>query len=297
MANPEGSTSATSEGPAGRDENEDDDKKRSEFTIASENPSQPKELQVQSEAMGSDSQKTVSAQTKQTNFKQVEDVVKPMPIRKKHRRGSKRNRRKYKPYSKLTWEEKKAREERDTMRANKMRERYMTEKGRPTAPYNTTQFLMAEHDLEEPDLGSHHSHKTDSKPRLRSDSCSMDDSDFDEYNESSEDETYEQEFFRKDFTEAYEQVHAENLHAMSKGELVHEFMLLEQRVEDMEKQLRDTNGQENGHTSQCSQPLGLSPTSDTTSSVEELKRLREENERLSRENVELKNLSVQEWFV
>ena len=32
------------------------------------------------------------------------EAYKPMAIKKKHRRGSRRSRKKYKPYSKLTWE-------------------------------------------------------------------------------------------------------------------------------------------------------------------------------------------------
>ncbi len=36
------------------------------------------------------------------------EQYKPMAVKKKHRRGSRRSKKKYKPYSKLTWEEKKA---------------------------------------------------------------------------------------------------------------------------------------------------------------------------------------------
>lgn len=234
---------------------------------------------------------------------------KPLPIRKKHRRGSKRNHnrpgKRYVPYSKLSWEEKKQRDERDTKRAFKLREQ-INAKGRPSAPYNTTQYLMAEHDLEEPDLGSHAHMQSDGEEaplRSRVPSNSCDDSDFDDdYNESPEDEIYEQKFFEKDFTEAYEQVHVENLHSMSKSELVREFMLLEERVENMEIKLKEAeaigsvfarqitveelSGALNGENN-----LDVCKTDSKTKEnilLAELNKFRRENERLLAENEEIK---------
>lgn len=183
--------------------------------------------------------------------------VKPMQIQKKHRRGSRRNRKKYKPYTKMTWDEKRAKLELDAKKATKMREQYTNEKGRPAAPYNTTQFLMEEHDREEPDLGNHLHMQSDSEGdddesgdsmgrRLRQDSHSLDDSDLEDYNESPEDGIYEKNFFEKDFTEAYEQCHAESLYSMKKDDLVRECMSLEERVETLERQLRQIHGIDNG---------------------------------------------------
>lgn len=182
--------------------------------------------------------------------------VKPMRIQKKHRRGSRRNRKKYKPYTKMTWDEKKARLEQDAKKANKVREKYTHEKGRPNAPYNTTQFLMDEHDQEEPDLGNHTHMQSEgeaedddcdsrSTERRRLDSQSFDDPDLEDYNESPEDEIYEQEFFQKDFTEAYEQYHAESLYSMKKDDLVRECMSLEERVETLERKLREVGASDN----------------------------------------------------
>lgn len=237
---------------------------------------------------------------------------KPLPIRKKHRRGSRRNNNKpgkrYVPYSKLSWEEKKQRDERDTKRAFKFREQYINAKGRPTAPYNTTQYLMAEHDLEEPDLGTHSHMQSDGEEgtplRKRAPSNSCDDSDFDDdYNESPEDEIYEQKFFEKDFTEAYEQVHVENLHSMSKSELVREFMLLEERVENMEIKLKEAGGIGSVFTRQTSaEELSGALNGDHSLDVDEdskprddillaeLNRLRQENERLQVENEEMRKM-------
>lgn len=238
---------------------------------------------------------------------------KPLPIRKKHRRGSRRNHNKpgkrYVPYAKLSWEEKKQRDERDTKRAFKFREQYINAKGRPTAPYNTTQYLMAEHDLEEPDLGTHAHMQSDGdeettlRNRVPSNSC--DDSDFDDdYNESPEDEIYEQQFFEKDFTEAYEQVHVENLHSMSKSELVREFMLLEERIENMEIKLKEAeaigsvfarrisveelSGVLNGDSNLDASKAESKPGEDIL--LSELNKLRQENERLLAENEEIRRL-------
>lgn len=237
---------------------------------------------------------------------------KPLPIRKKHRRGSRRNHnrpgKRYVPYSKLSWEEKKQRDERDTKRAFKLREQ-INAKGRPSAPYNTTQFLMAEHDLAEPDLGSHAHMQSDGEEtplRSRVPSNSCDDSDFDDdYNESPEDEIYEQQFFEKDFTEAYEQVHVENLHSMSKSELVREFMLLEERIENMEIKLKESEAIGSVFARQISveeisRPLNGENNLDVRKAdsktkeeilLIELNRLRKENERLLAENEEIKKRS------
>ena len=60
--------------------------------------------------------------------------------RKRHRRG--KHRRRWKPYSKMTLEERQQAESREAARAAK-RERDMM--GKPAAPWNTTQFIMEEH--------------------------------------------------------------------------------------------------------------------------------------------------------
>lgn len=236
--------------------------------------------------------------------------VKPMRIQKKHRRGSRRNRKKYKPYTKMTWDEKKARLELDAKKANKIREKYTHEKGRPNAPYNTTQFLMDEHDQEEPDLGNHTHMQSDgeaededcdsrSTERRRLDSQSFDDPDLEDYNESPEDEIYEQEFFQKDFTEAYEQCHAESLYSMKKDELVRECMSLEERVETLERKLREVGATDNGLRDTSLEDLpyrsygdnhNTSDSSGSSNSSESLIRsLRSELNRLKSENEKLQH--------
>uniref|UniRef100_A0A8C7E2D4 Protein HEXIM1 n=1 Tax=Naja naja TaxID=35670 RepID=A0A8C7E2D4_NAJNA len=71
--------------------------------------------------------------------------------KKKHRRRPSKKKKHWQPYYKLTWEEKKKFEEKQSQRASRVRAE-MFAKGQPVAPYNTTQFLMEDHDQEEPDL-------------------------------------------------------------------------------------------------------------------------------------------------
>ncbi|KAM7313059.1 putative protein HEXIM1 [Ixodes scapularis] len=147
--------------------------------------------------------------------------------KKKNRRG-KSKKRKWKPYYKLSWEERRELEERESRRANRLRQQ-MFAHGQPVAPYNTTQFLMEDHCVQEPDFESRNGHH-----RHREDSVNSVDSS-DEFYSSPEDED---DFLQKQFSEAYDDVHAERLSSMSKAELVQEYLLLEDRVEDLEQKLR-----------------------------------------------------------
>ncbi|KAG8147923.1 hypothetical protein E2320_000184 [Naja naja] len=117
--------------------------------------------------------------------------------KKKHRRRPSKKKKHWQPYYKLTWEEKKKFEEKQSQRASRVRAE-MFAKGQPVAPYNTTQFLMEDHDQEEPDL------KTNLYPKrsvIKSDE--MSEEDFVEEEEDGReglggDGT---EFFQKDFSE------------------------------------------------------------------------------------------------
>ncbi|KAH7951129.1 protein HEXIM1 [Rhipicephalus sanguineus] len=149
--------------------------------------------------------------------------------KRKNRRG-KAKKRKWKPYYKLSWEERRELEERESRRANRLRQR-MFAHGQPVAPYNTTQFLMEDHCVQEPDyesMNGHHRHRENSI------NDSVDSSD--EFYSSPEDE---EDFLQKQFSEAYEDVHAERLNSMSKAELVQEYLLLEERVEELEHKLKE----------------------------------------------------------
>ena len=134
--------------------------------------------------------------------------------KKKHRRG--KHRRKWKPYSRMTMEEKRALEEREAARALK-REAELA--GKPSAPWNTTQFIMEDHGSTEISIPL---------PRM-SRTTSFESSD-DEYYESPEDEAFERGLsMEADFEMAYKEYASERLHKMSKTELVEEFLNLEQQ--------------------------------------------------------------------
>ena len=180
--------------------------------------------------------------------------------RKRHRRRTSRKKRTWKPYDKLSWEEKKALEERETARASRMREE-MFAKGLPVAPYNTTQFLMDEHDREEPDLNT----ETGIRRSLllgvggrAEDSGSEDELLFNDNNHEEEDDDDGSggggsdgigrpgnaggtEFLQRDFSETYEMYHVESLQNMTKQELVREYLELEKcmsRLEEENNRLR-----------------------------------------------------------
>lgn len=169
--------------------------------------------------------------------------------RKKHRRGAKKKpRNKYKPYNKLTWDEKRKLDEKDAVKAVRRREELVLQKGRPIAPYNTTQFLMEEHDPGDENFlptssNNHNEHSTEGVENEEScSSCSSD------------------EYFEKDFKEFYERIHIDTLNSYSKEDLIKNVYELEQRIEILEK----------------------------NSKLEIIQSLKDENQRLLKENEALK---------
>lgn len=177
--------------------------------------------------------------------------------KKKHRRGArKKHRTKYKPYDKLTWDEKRKLDEKDAVKAVRRREELVAQKGRPIAPYNTTQFLMEEHDPGDENLHqNHHSSTSSAEGNLKEnleqeDSCSSCSSD---------------EYFEKDFDEFYERIHIDTLNSYTKEDLIKNVYDLEQKIEILERQLRQFDG------------------------VKDIKSLQNEIERLTKENLELKS--------
>ena len=158
--------------------------------------------------------------------------------RKRHRRKAKggHHHRKWKPYNKLTWEERKVADDREEKRACMKREERIAS-GQPMAPYNTTQFLMEQHESPGAIIESH-------APRHRSSRGERDgswslDSGSDDCDSSVDDE---ETFMEREFTEAYESEHAERLQRMTKDELVREYLELEAKNEKLEKSLRNVNG-------------------------------------------------------
>ncbi|MFT7799097.1 HEXIM protein-like [Arapaima gigas] len=151
--------------------------------------------------------------------------------KKRHRRRPSKKKRRWKPYFKLSWEEKKELDERETARAARVRAE-MFAKGLPVAPYNTTQFLMEEHDREEPDLNTELACRR-FLGAARSEDTASDDGIGGAGGE----------FLQRDFSETYERYHVESLQNMTKQELVREYLELEKcmsRLEEENNRLRRT---------------------------------------------------------
>jgi protein HEXIM1/2 len=163
---------------------------------------------------------------------QHEDGIDTTTKKRKTRRGKPKHR-KLKPYSKqLSYQQQL--QSRSINRIGKT--------GRqPPALYNTTQFLMADHnDL--PDLEQKLSEaaslevpamfqKPSAPPRTRDSSFSVD-SDEDYFYSSPEDE---EEFLTKEFSTAYEALHEERLSTLTKTQLIQEYRQLEARMDSLTK--------------------------------------------------------------
>ncbi|CAL7949638.1 unnamed protein product [Xylocopa violacea] len=166
----------------------------------------------------------------------------------------------------------------------------------PPAPYNTTQFLMDDHsDL--PDLDQKLSEavssdvpatfqKPSAPPRTRDSSFSVD-SDEDYFYSSPEDE---EEFLTKEFSTAYEDLHAERLSMLSKSELIQEYLQLEAKVDLLTKRLRGKNF----HQTEQRELESNSSSTDSESAKklkicqERIDDLLQQNEQLKRENESLR---------
>lgn len=197
--------------------------------------------------------------------------------KKKHRRG-KTKKRKWKPYYKLSWQERRELEEQEAHRANSIRARMLAH-GQPAAPYNTTQFLMDDHNVEEPNFddipGSHNRNNREQSADLS-----------DDFYSSPEDE---EDYLQRQFSEVYENIHAERLNSMCKTELVQEYMQLEVRVEELESQLKDMSSRES-LDKEVQTTEGMGSFSEV---CQEASRLRQENEKLRLENEYLRTMAFE----
>uniref|UniRef100_H3A262 HEXIM P-TEFb complex subunit 1 n=1 Tax=Latimeria chalumnae TaxID=7897 RepID=H3A262_LATCH len=186
--------------------------------------------------------------------------------KKKHRRRPSKKKRRWKPYYKLSWEEKKALDERETQRASRVRAE-MFAKGLPVAPYNTTQFLMEEHDQKEPDL------KTDIYPKKSKE----------EDGGSDGMGGHGGEFLQRDFSETYEKYHAESLQNMSKQELIREYLELEKCLSRLEEENNRLRIRMEGKKLGKSEESGEDPTRVLELELE-LEKVKAENMKLLKEN-------------
>jgi len=207
------------------------------------------------------------------------------PRKKKHRRG-KRHSRKWKPYNKMSWSERQAVDERESRRATKKREDAFAS-GHPRAPFNTTQFLIDDHITYQsvPSPSSHDEvrHGNNKEPSTSCDSS--------EDYESTDDE--EKKFIAREFSETYDNIHAERLQSMSKDCLIKEYIELESRLEQIQSKMKERQGNYNNKTNSNTKPDGLHSNHLNNSNEEEFmdceKRiLRDEIQRLLAENERLK---------
>ncbi|KAL7286111.1 hypothetical protein TKK_0019625 [Trichogramma kaykai] len=122
------------------------------------------------------------------------------------------------------------------------------------APYNTTQFLIEDHNSELPDLEekiadatSHDlsSNETGASISRTRDSSFSIDSDDDYFYSSPEDE---EEFLTKEFRQQYENLHIERLNSLTKAQLITEYIELESRYEMVMKK-RELNSNNDGDNS------------------------------------------------
>jgi len=162
--------------------------------------------------------------------------------RNKHtRRGSKKNkprkpRQKFKPYNTLTWDEKRKLGERDTVKAVRRRKELVLQKGRPIAPYNTTQFLMEEHNVLD-NFESTIITQSATKPGY----TSSDNMENGENGDSSSTSISDDEYFDKDFNDFYEKVHIDTLNSYSKEDLIKTVYELENKIETLEKNAKNVD--------------------------------------------------------
>ncbi|XP_013793151.1 protein HEXIM-like [Limulus polyphemus] len=214
-----------------------------------------------------------------------EKCIDGLQHKKKSRRGKyKHRKRKWKPYYKLSWQERRELDERETMRANRVRE-VMFAQGQAVAPYNTTQFLMDDHNVQEPD----YEHINDGHRHIQRETSG----DFsDEFYSSPEDE---EDFLQQQFSETYEDVHAERLNSMTKNDLVQEYIQLEDKVEELEVKLRDAKAKDcapskKSVTDREVQTPSTEQWEKSRIFEQEILKLMEENQHLKKENKKLRSM-------
>ncbi len=148
------------------------------------------------------------------------------PIHKKRRRG--KHRRKWKPYSSMTAEERKVEEAREAARVAE-REARLARK--PSAPWNTTQFIMEDKGCNEVSIPMPRASRT----------LSMEDDLFeDDFYESPEDDLFEQRnLLEQEFEMTYQEVTNDRLQRLSKSQLVEECVQLEKELSSMRGQSQE----------------------------------------------------------
>lgn len=114
----------------------------------------------------------------------------------------------------------------------------------------------------------------------------------DSFGEDYQSSSYEddEEYLQAQFSAEYDSVASERLHAMSKPELVHEFLLLEARIDELEEELKAVKKAE-----ESDQPMEVQATEEDIAKItvfqQEISKLQAENRRLLQENDHLRQQS------
>lgn len=153
--------------------------------------------------------------------------------KKRHRRGKKRR---WKPYSQMTVEERKILEEKEATKTARM-EVKLAQLGKPVAPRNSTSFLIEDReDTKEVEQQVsrylQRSKSTSSPPSGEDAQDAISDVEF--YESPDESVAESEENLEKDFEAQYAETFRERYQDMSKGELVDECIKLEQLLQSEE---------------------------------------------------------------
>ena len=165
------------------------------------------------------------------------------------------------------------------------------------APFNSTQFLMNDHESDtiqylDSTLGVHKKEVNSAASSVRGerpvrkinrarDSSFSLDSDEDFYYSSPEDE---EDFVNQEFMKAYDNARTDRLVDMSKADLIQEYLVMENRVDSLEKRLSILQNNPNLDTPPDTSPEESFPVSETTEKIKKFQRkiirLESENESL-----------------
>jgi len=166
----------------------------------------------------------------------------------------------FRPYYQLTEGERDVREERERLRVAKLKER-MWAKGRIIAPYNTTQFLIADHPENEFSFAT---------------------------------PANDQDFMSKEFKKDYDVQYITRLEKMTKEMLLNEYMIIERKNENLEERLDMIKQNDCENLRRDNDTVNISMEEDVAEKISnfktEMERLQMENQRLLEENTELKKM-------
>lgn len=152
---------------------------------------------------------------------------------KKKRRRGKTKRKIMKPFTKVSWQERRKNDQ--SKRINRFRKIVLA---KTQAPFNNNQFLMEIH-KPEPENNFHNLRTPSARTRDSSFSVDSEDNYFYSLPED------EEEYLTKEFSSVYEDAQSERLSNMSKNELIEEYLLLEAKYDNLVKRTERSRVKEN----------------------------------------------------